>query len=170
MIEVQQEKSDAKLRQLPRYAAALWPSPRCPVTVLCICPDAGAASWYAEPIRTELPGFVFRAAVLGPREVPAITDPEEAAIRPELAALAVMAHGRDRRVVETFMAAPAVQRILDESRAEGEANALLRVLAVRGIEVPEDVRARIRACTDARKLETWPERAVGAKTIADLFE
>jgi hypothetical protein len=222
VVEVQQEKSDAKRRQLPRYAAALWLLLRCPVTVLCICPDSDAAVWYAEPVRAELPGYVFRAAVLGPRDVPVISRPEEAAARPELAAMAVMVHGRSRPVVETFMAAlellkpehapqyyeyaysmaaPAVRRILEdimastawpihspfarehygrgkddgrtegrvEGRVEGEANAVLRVLAVRGVDIPEDARARIRACTDTQQLDTWLDRAVAATSITDLF-
>jgi hypothetical protein len=57
-----------------------------------------------------------------------------------------------------------------EGRVEGEANAVLRVLAVRGIEVPEDARARIRACTDTGQLDTWLDRAVAATSITDLFE
>jgi hypothetical protein len=90
VVEVQQRKDAGKRRQLPRYAAALWLMLQCPVTVLCVCPDAGAAAWYAEPQRTKLPGFVFRAAVLGPGEVPVIKRPEEAAEHPEWA---VMVHG-----------------------------------------------------------------------------
>jgi hypothetical protein len=223
VVEVQQEKSDGKRRQLPRYAAALWLLLGCPVTVLCICPESDVAAWYAEPIRTELPGYVFPAVVLGPRDVPVMTDPEEAAARPELAAMAVMVHGRHRPVVETFvaalesvkpehapqyyeyayrMAAPAVRRILEEimastdwpvyspfarehygrgrddgraeglaeGRVDGEAGAVLRVLAVRGIEVPEDACARIRACTDQRQLDTWLDRAVTATSLNDLFD
>jgi hypothetical protein len=214
VIEVQQEKSDGKRRQLPRYAAALWLLLGCPVTVLCICPESDVAAWYAEPIRTELPGYVFPAVVLGPRDVPVMTDPEEAATHPELAAMAVMVHGRNRPVVETFvaalefvkpdhapqyyeyayrMAAPAVRRILEETmastdwpvyspfarehygrgrddgRMDGEASAILRVLAVRGIDVPEDACARIRACTDRRQLDTWLDRAVTATSLNDLF-
>ena len=57
-----------------------------------------------------------------------------------------------------------------EGRVEGEADALLRVLAARGIEVPEDVQARIRACTDVGQLNTWIDRAVAATSITDLFE
>jgi hypothetical protein len=135
IVEIQQDKSQAKRRQLPRYAAALWLLLRCPVTVLCVCPDPDVAAYYAEPIPTELPGFVFRAAVLGPGHVPVITDAEEVAARPELAAMAVMMHGRRRPVAEAFvgalellkpehapqyyeyaygMAAPAVRRILEE--------------------------------------------------------
>src|SRR4051812_19445874 len=59
IVEVQRDKSPAKLRQLPRYAAELWLMLRCPVTVLCVCPDTDVAAHYAEPITTELPGYVF---------------------------------------------------------------------------------------------------------------
>ena len=219
IIEIQQERSTSKRGQLPRYAAALWLSLRCPVTVLCVCPDSDAAAWYAAPIPTDLPGYVFRAEVLGPGEIPTITDPEEAAARPEMAVMSVMAHGRRRSVVEGFvggldrmkpehapkyyeyaysMAAPAVQRVLgeimasstwpvyspfarehfgrgkDEGRAEGrvegEAVAVLRVLAARRIEVPEEARARISACADLRQLEAWLDRASVATSVAELFD
>ena len=146
-----------------------------------------------------------------------MTDPEEAATHPELAVMSVMVHGRERPVVEAFvavlefvkpehapqyyeyayrMAAPAVRRILGEimastdwpvyspfarehygrgkdeglaegqakgetagrakgeteGRAKGEAEAVLRVLAARRIEVPEEARVRISACADLRQL------------------
>lgn len=211
VVEIQQERSHAKRRQLPRYAAALWLLLRCPVTVLCVCVDPEVAGWYAEPTDTELPGYVFRATVLRPCDVPVITDRDTAAEQPELAVLGVMVHGRNRQVLETFvaalefmkddhapqyyehacsMAAPAVRRILEEimasttwpvhsrlarehfgrGKAEGEAESVLKVLAVRGIEVPDDVRARIQACSDLRQLEEWLERAVGADCVADLFD
>jgi hypothetical protein len=96
------------------------------------------------------------------------------------------------------MAAPAVQRVLgeimasstwpvyspfarehfgrgkDEGRAEGrvegEAVAVLRVLAARRIEVPEEARARISACADLRQLEAWLDRASVATSVAELFD
>lgn len=219
IVEVQHEKTESKRRQLPRYAAALWLLLRRPVTVLCMCPNAEAAAYFAEPTPTELPGYVFRAVVLGPDDVPIITDADEAAAHPELAAMSVMVHGRKPQVAEAFvgaleilkpehapqyyeyaysMAAPAVQRILEElmssatwpvyspfarehygrgkdeglaeGRAEGEAQALLRVLAARRIDVPEDARTRIRQCTDQRQLDTWLDRAAVATSITDLFD
>ncbi|MCO5995932.1 hypothetical protein [Actinoallomurus rhizosphaericola] len=110
------------------------------MTVLCVCPDAGAAAYYAEPVSTALPGYTFQAVVLGPDQVPAITDQKEAAAHPELAALAVMMHGMHKPVVKTFvtavavpgtpgyaphyyeytyaMAAPAIKRIMEEVVSE----------------------------------------------------
>ena len=239
VVEIQQEKSEDKRKQLPRYAAALWLFLRCPITVLCVCPEPDVAAHYAKPIQTDLPDYVFQAAVLGPGDIPEITDADEAASHPELAALAVMVHGRQRRVIEAFataleslkpdhapkyceyaygMAAAAVRRILEElmssatwpvyspfarehyghgkeagraeghvegraegrvegraegrveGRVEAEASAILRVLAVRGIDVPEDACARIRACADTKQLDRWLEFAVVATSAAELFE
>jgi hypothetical protein len=50
-----------------------------------------------------------------------------------------------------------------------EANALLEVLDVRGLEVPEDVRARIAACTDIGQLKLWIRRAATAHSIDEVF-
>jgi hypothetical protein len=135
IVEIEQARREEKRRQLPRYAAALWLHLRHRVDVLLVCPDAKVADFYTEPIVTELPGYRFQAVVMGPGDIPAISDPLEAAIRPEMAVMAVMAHGRDRKVAETFisalehlesehavqyyehaiaMAAPAVRRVLEE--------------------------------------------------------
>jgi hypothetical protein len=103
VVEIQQNKTESKRRQLPRYAAALWLMLSCPVTVLVICPTATAAAWYAERVHTKLPGYVFQAAVVGPDQIPVITDPHEAAAQPDLAALAVMAHGWQRKVTQAFV-------------------------------------------------------------------
>ena len=56
-----------------------------------------------------------------------------------------------------------------EGQAEGEADAILKVLSTRGIQVPGDARARIRACGDTRQLDTWLRRAVTAASADELF-
>jgi hypothetical protein len=57
-----------------------------------------------------------------------------------------------------------------EGGKEGMAKAVLKVLAARGVKVPDDVRARIRECTDQPQLETWLARAVVATSATDLFD
>lgn len=201
----------------------MWLILDCRVTVLCICPDPAVAAFYARPIPTTLPGYVPQAVVLGPDDVPTITDPAQVAKWPEVAALSVMMHGRRREVIQAFadglqllkpgdasclleyavaMAGPAATKHLeeimspttwpvyspfakehfgrgkDEGRqegrqeglAEGEVKAVLRVLEARGIEVPEDTRARIRDCADLRQLEVWLDRAAVATSVNDLFD
>ncbi|WP_232385166.1 hypothetical protein [Actinomadura violacea] len=101
-MEVQQESSEAKRRQLPRYAASLWLMLDCPVTLLCICPDVTTAAFFAKPIPTDLPGYVAQVVVLGPDDVPAISDAAEVAPHPEVAVLSVLVH-QERKVAEAFV-------------------------------------------------------------------
>jgi hypothetical protein len=54
-------------------------------------------------------------------------------------------------------------------QAQGEATLLLVVLAGRGIDVPDEARARITSCTDKAQLEHWARRASTASTIEDVF-
>ncbi|MEW1846178.1 hypothetical protein AB0392_50190 [Nonomuraea angiospora] len=109
IVEIQQDKSK-KPQQLARYAAALWLLLSCDVTVLLVSPDRNAAAYYAQPIESGLTGYRLQAQVLGPDSIPAITDPQQAAAQLGLSTMAVMVHGRDRKVVEAFAAALAERR------------------------------------------------------------
>jgi hypothetical protein len=59
-----------------------------------------------------------------------------------------------------------------EGRAEGEAagraHALLAVLSARGLDVPQDVRARIVAWCELARLDAWLARAVTATSAAEV--
>ena len=57
----------------------------------------------------------------------------------------------------------------EEGRAEGRALSVLKVLAKRGIAVPSDVQGRILACRDLSLLDGWLERAIEAKSLADVM-
>jgi hypothetical protein len=57
-----------------------------------------------------------------------------------------------------------------EGKAEGEAHALLAVLAARGIEVPEWARERISETTDLTLLGSWIERVVSVESVEELFD
>ncbi|MFD3972481.1 hypothetical protein [Streptomyces cyaneofuscatus] len=52
----------------------------------------------------------------------------------------------------------------DEGRAEGRREDILRILAVRGVEVPDEVRQRITGCKDLDVLDVWFGRAITAST------
>ncbi|MEV1176578.1 hypothetical protein [Nonomuraea sp. NPDC049784] len=73
---------------------------------------------------------------------------------------------------------PFAREHFGRGRAEGKADGkseeavkmLLLVLDAGGLDVPEDARARITACTDLAQLETWTTRAVTARTFQDLFD
>jgi hypothetical protein len=52
---------------------------------------------FGDPKMPGIPGFVLRPPVLHRAAVPAVTDPDEAASRPELAVLSAMAHGESEQ-------------------------------------------------------------------------
>ena len=58
----------------------------------------------------------------------------------------------------------------DEGRAEEAARALLTVLRVRGIAVPDAARERILTQKDPERLEHWHERAILAESVADVLD
>jgi hypothetical protein len=93
IIEVQLGIDPRKRFTWPEYAMGARAARGCPVGLLVIAPDADVAAWCAEPIETGIPGFVLHPPVLGRTGVPVVTDPAEAARRPELAVLSAMAHG-----------------------------------------------------------------------------
>jgi hypothetical protein len=71
-----------------------------------------------------------------------------------------------------------VDGFLDQGRAEGmaqgmakgEAQILLRIMAARGLSIPEHIRALVAACTDTARLEAWADRAATATSMDDIFE
>jgi hypothetical protein len=80
-----------------------------------VAPQPEVAAWCAEPIDTGIPGFILTPPVLGRRAVPVITDPIEAARRPELAVLSALAHGEGEQGAAIAAAVlPAVRELGDE--------------------------------------------------------
>lgn len=57
-----------------------------------------------------------------------------------------------------------------EGRVETRADAVLTVLRVRGVAVPNAARKRIKAEKDAERLERWLEKAVVAASIREVLD
>jgi hypothetical protein len=62
-----------------------------------------------------------------------------------------------------------IDGLLDQGRAEGEAQMLLRVLDARGFSVPGHVRERVTSCTDTAQLEAWGDKAATAASLEEIF-
>ena len=103
VVEAQKEPRESKLRQLPRYAMALWLQHECPVDVLLICPDRETAEYYARPIQIPVPGCAFLPKPLFPDMVPSFRTAADVAGHPALAVLSVAYHGADQAVSEAFI-------------------------------------------------------------------
>lgn len=115
VVEVQLAADPKKRLSWPAYVTVARAVHGCPAALLIVAPDPAVAGWCAEPIATGVPGFVLRPPVLRRTAVPVVTDPGEAARRPELGVLSAMAHG-DTEQGETIAAAvlPAIHGLDDD--------------------------------------------------------
>ncbi|MFI6936713.1 hypothetical protein [Streptomyces sp. NPDC050287] len=56
-----------------------------------------------------------------------------------------------------------------EGEAKGRAEAILRVLGARGIEISDPVRGRVMGCTDLDVLGAWLGRSLSVTSAEELF-
>jgi hypothetical protein len=95
VVEAQGDMAGRKRKVWPHYITGFAVRFDCPVTLVVFALDEEVAAWCAEPIDVGRGRCVVRPLVIGPREIPVITDPAVAAANPELAVLSVAAHGRE---------------------------------------------------------------------------
>jgi hypothetical protein len=121
VVEVQLSVDGGKTFSWPAYAISLRARHRCPVVLVVIAVDRAVARWARRPIVFGPVSGHLMPLVLGPDELPVITDPDVAAATPELATLSALAHGRDadveRAVRIASAAALAVLRLPDRRAA-----------------------------------------------------
>ena len=115
IVEVQLAIDPQKRLSWPAYATVSRAVHGCPAALLVVAPDPAVAGWCAEPIETGIPGFVLRPPVLRRTAVPVVTDPEEAARRPELGVLSAIAHGEaEQGATIASVVLPAILELDDE--------------------------------------------------------
>lgn len=117
VVETQLGRDGEKRWVWPAYAVSLRRRLKCPTCVLVIAPDASVAADARSPIALGPGGSVFQAIVVGPSEVPIVTDEAEAIRSPEVALLSVVAHGHGPSAKEIARAALAgAGRLPDEQQ------------------------------------------------------
>lgn len=222
-VEAQGKPYPDKPNSWTYYLAHLYAKYRLPPILLVVCRDKATASWAAEPVRVGLPAHTSMAVfplVLGPGNVPAVADPDEAAGDLAFAVLSAFAHAKDpglpaildglaaavanaggetgkrwaefteiglgdtpartlwRQLMATYTPRfPGYGTLIEETLIEGEAKGraksraedILRILDLRGIELPEAARERIASCADLDILGNWFDRAVTATSAEELF-
>ena len=119
VLEVQRDEDGKKKFSWPVYVTVLRARKRCPACVLVIAPDAGVATWAAKPIQLGLgPGDgSVTPWVLGPEQLPRVTDAGVAAQEPELSVLSARAHGNEPDGLPVVLAALAGLGGLDPKMA-----------------------------------------------------
>lgn len=126
VVEAQLSRDTAKQWSWPNYLTSLRARLRCPTVLLVVCADPKLAGRCAAPIEIGHPGFVLHPLVLGPDQVPVLTDATQASRSPALAVLSAMAHGHhpDRnRIIEAMLSA-----LVDDDHRERYADIVLAVL------------------------------------------
>jgi hypothetical protein len=97
-VEAQGKPDPDKPNSWTYYLAHLYAKYRLPPILLVVCQDKATASWAAEPVRVGVPEHTSIAVfplVLGPGNVPAVTDPDEATDDLALAVFSALAHAKD---------------------------------------------------------------------------
>jgi hypothetical protein len=117
VVEAQGDIKQLKRRSWAMYAAGLYARWNRPVLVVIITPSRKVARWAREPIDLGYGRFVLYPLVIGPEQIPVITDLDEARRSPELAVLSVAAHGREPGAELIAFAALCAVRDLDNERS-----------------------------------------------------
>ncbi|MFN3200217.1 MAG: hypothetical protein ACE366_17595 [Bradymonadia bacterium] len=115
IIEVQLSIDNEKRYSWPYYAASARARKRCPAIVLVIAPEPSVARWASRPIEVG-DGNTYTPRVLGPDQVPVISNPQHATSHPELTLLSIIMHGESEHSLELVAPAVALVSSLDERR------------------------------------------------------
>jgi hypothetical protein len=118
VVEVQLNRDADKRRAWPVYVTTLYARHGCPAMLLVVCPRRGVAAWCAKSIALGHPGFVLTPMVLGPGEIPVVTDVAQARQQPELALLSTLAHGEGAEPEPLFQALLAALEEVDQEQAD----------------------------------------------------
>jgi predicted transposase YdaD len=117
IVEVQLAVDPRKRLSWPVYVTVSRAIHECPADLLIVAPEPAVAGWCAEPIEIGVPDFILHPPVLRRTAVPVVTDPTEAARRPELGVLSAMVHGETGQGATIAAAVLPAVRELDEDRA-----------------------------------------------------
>lgn len=146
-VEIQLGIKPAKLLSWPVYATTMR-SPQCPsACLLIVAPDRRVAEWAARPIRLGPGNESFRVHVIGPDEIPRISEPHVARSHPEMGFLSALAHAHAEP--ELVRVALAGLDALDSPRARSYGEVLLKTIekALRGA-VKDQLMEDLNNCED----------------------
>ncbi|MFD4559319.1 hypothetical protein ACFWP5_34205 [Streptomyces sp. NPDC058469] len=98
-VESQERRDDRKEVSWPYYVAYLQSKYKLPVLLLVVCRDRATAKWAAGPFDCGTRGWTVQRTcplVVGPDNLPMITDARTAARNPAMAAFSALTHANNR--------------------------------------------------------------------------
>lgn len=119
-VEAQGKKDSEKEANWTYYLAHLYAKYRLPPILLVVCQDRNTARWANRPVRVGTPqwtSLTMHPLVLGPHNVPLVTDPAKAAEDVPLATLSAITHGREPNATAILKALASALKTLDEETA-----------------------------------------------------
>ncbi|MFJ6100516.1 hypothetical protein ACIQHY_05870 [Streptomyces sp. NPDC092359] len=120
-IEAQGKKDPAKPASWAYYTAYLWTKYRMPTALLVVCQDRATAEWAGRPVSSgppHLPTLTVQPVVVGPHNMPVITDPAEAGADLALTALSAITHAGDPDIGAILKALSAALKDVPEDVAD----------------------------------------------------
>ncbi|MFC5826714.1 hypothetical protein [Nonomuraea insulae] len=133
VLEVQREFDPDKQWSWPVYLSTLRARHKCPVLLLVFCQKAATARRCAKAIDMGHPEWVLLPIVLGPENVPAITDVTRAIAEPELMALSTIVHGNLQSEVTAKVLATFVEAYFQGSKNRKDYTGLVLMLLPRSV-------------------------------------
>ncbi|MEV0260882.1 hypothetical protein AB0I49_05980 [Streptomyces sp. NPDC050617] len=119
-VEAQGKKDSAKPASWAYYVAHLWAKYGTPPVLLVVCQDKTTAAWASGPFAigpAQWPALTLRPLVLGPHNVPVITDVSVAARDIPLATLSAITHGREPNADAILKALASALKTVDQDTA-----------------------------------------------------
>lgn len=104
VVEVQRHRDPAKKLAWPVYAVLAYRHFGLPARIVVVTPDAAVAAWAAEPIRFGGAQDLVHPLVLGPDNIPCITDVDQAMANPGAALLSAVVHAESEHAVAAAIA------------------------------------------------------------------
>ncbi len=115
IAEIQLSADADKLYSMPSYAMSARSRYRCPAVVVVIAVDEAVAAWARRPVQLD-PYNEWRPLVIGPADVPRVTDVAEALAHPYLAVLSARMHAKGPDALAVARAALQVLPALPDDR------------------------------------------------------
>lgn len=171
VVEVQLRADARKRYSWPVYVAAARAAGRRPTTLLVVTTCRSTARWAGQVIPLGHPGFTLTPVVIGPDEVPVLTEPDA----PELAVLSAVAHGQGpsgRAIAEAAVNAIRAQSRLDKDQTRLYLDGILSSLSPEDLAVLEDIMRRNRQPMSewGRRIKAQEEAALAAARSRGLAE